>query len=208
MLLKIGAVTLSPSEPYRYASGILSPIYCDNRLLISHPDDWLCVINSMLKIIVNVIGVENIDIIGGTSTAGIPHATFISDRLKLPMIYIKSAAETHGKKSKIEGWLKAGQRVLVIEDLISTGGSSIRAVDSVRDEGGIVEHVVAIFTYEMAAAAVRFREANCRLHTVSDFSTLLETAERQKLISRAELESAREWNKAPAEWGQDQGFES
>lgn len=205
-LLSIGAVTLSPSDPYRYASGILSPIYCDNRLLISHPDEWLYVINSMLNIIVNVIGMENIDIIGGTSTAGIPHAAFLSERLQIPMIYIKSTPEAHGKQTKIEGSLAAGKRVVVIEDLISTGGSSIRAVESVRDAGGTVTDCIAIFTYEMEEARRRFAEIACTLHTVSNFSTLIAVAEQQEIISSEELTKAMEWNKAPEEWGRAMGY--
>ncbi len=207
VLLEIGAVTLSPSKPFRYASGILSPIYCDNRLLMSHPDPWQGVINAMLKIIVNVIGRANIDVIGGTSTAGIPHAAYISDRLKMPMIYIKAAAEEHGKKSKIEGRLEAGSRVLVIEDLISTGGSSVRAVESVRDAGGIVDHCLAIFTYEMEQAAHAFAEAGCRLHTLTGFSTLIRQAERLGTVGPEEARRAIEWNKAPAEWGRKMGLE-
>ena len=207
ILLRIGAVTLSPSKPFRYASGILSPIYCDNRLLISHPDPWQYVINAMLRIIVNVIGRDDIDVIGGTSTAGIPHAAYISDRLKMPMIYIKSAAEEHGKQSKIEGRLSPGSRVLVIEDLISTGGSSVRAVESVRDAGGVVEHCLAIFTYEMEQAARSFADAACALHTLTGFSTLIGQAVRLGTIGPGEAQRAIEWNKAPAEWGRKMGLE-
>ncbi|MEW5817435.1 MAG: orotate phosphoribosyltransferase [Spirochaetota bacterium] len=207
ILLRIKAVTLSPSKPFRYSSGILSPIYCDNRLLISYPDEWQYIINSMLKIIVNVIGVEKIDIIGGTSTAGIPHAAYISDRLNLPMIYVKSAAEEHGKKTKIEGNLTQGQRVLVVEDLISTGGSSVKVLDSVRGAGGIVEHCIAIFTYEMEAARVAFQEKGCRLHTISNFSTLMKAAVEGKYITPEERDTAYEWSRCPADWGRNKGFE-
>jgi orotate phosphoribosyltransferase len=207
ILLEIKAVTLSPSKPYRYVSGIYSPIYCDNRLLMSYPDQWQYIINSMLKIIVNVIGTENTDIICGTSTAGIPHAAYISDRLKKPMIYVKGAAEEHGKKSKIEGKLAPGSRVVVIEDLISTGGSSIRAVESVRDAGGTVDHCLAIFTYEMEQAARVFREGRCALHTLTCFSTLIAEAQKRGAISREEAQKAVEWNRAPTEWGKRMGFE-
>ena len=201
ILLEIGAVTLSPSQPYRYVSGIYSPIYCDNRLLISYPEQWQYIVNSMLKIIVNEIGMENIDIIGGTSTAGIPHAAYISDRLKMPMIYVKSVAEEHGKKAKVEGNLPPGSNVLVIEDLISTGGSSTRAVQSVRDAGGVVNHCLAIFTYEMEKAYKAFRETDCKLHTVTSFSTLLRVAQQGGYITEEELIDARKWSHNPAEWG-------
>lgn len=203
ILLKIKAVTLSPSKPYKYASGILSPIYCDNRLLISYPDDWLYIIKSMLKIIVNEIGVRNIDVIGGTSTAGIPHAAYISDQLSLPMIYIKSSADEHGRKRKIEGNLEKGMRVLVVEDLISTGGSSIRAIESVREIGGVVDNCIAIFTYEMEKADEEFRKAECSVCTVSSFSTLMDVAEKHKYITSEERSKAIEWNKSPNDWGRD-----
>jgi orotate phosphoribosyltransferase len=201
ILLRIKAVTLSPLKPYRFASGIRSPIYCDNRLLMSHPEEWLYIINTMLKIIVNVIGIENIDIIGGTSTAGIPHAAYISERLKLPMIYIKGAAEEYGKRTKIEGGLESGKRVLVIEDLISTGGSSVRAVETVRDAGGLVGHCLAIFSYEMEAARAAFEKVNCAFHTCSNFSTLMRTAEEEGFVSPVERSLAAEWSRDPAGWG-------
>lgn len=203
ILLKIKAVTLSPSAPYRFASGIFSPVYCDNRLLISYPDDWLYIINSMIKIIVNKIGVRNIDVIGGTSTAGIPHAAYISDKLNLPMIYIKSSADEHGRKRKIEGDLEKGMRVLVVEDLISTGGSSIRAIESVRKIGGVVDNCIAIFTYQMEKADDAFRKAECTLYTVSNFSTLMDVAEKHNYITGEERNKAIEWNKNPDEWGRD-----
>ncbi|MCD6396888.1 MAG: orotate phosphoribosyltransferase [Spirochaetaceae bacterium] len=201
ILLKNKAVTLSPSVPYKYASGIFSPIYCDNRLLISYPNDWLSIINSMLKIIVNEVGIRNIDVIGGTSTAGIPHAAYISDKLNLPMVYIKSSAAEYGRKRKIEGDLKKGSRVLVIEDLISTGGSSIKAIESVRELGGVVNSCIAIFTYEMEKADEEFRKAECSLYTVSNFSTLMDVAVKHKYISIEEQNKAMEWNQGPDEWG-------
>lgn len=203
ILLKNKAVTLSPLKPYKYASGLLSPIYCDNRLLISYPDDWLYIINSMLKIIVTEIGVSNIDVIGGTSTAGIPHAAYISDKLSLPMIYIKSSADKHGRKRQIEGNLEKGMRVLVVEDLISTGGSSVRAVESVRKIGGVVNNCIAIFTYEMEKADKEFRNAKCVLSTVSNFSTLMNVARKHKYITTEEYDSVIKWNKDPDNWSRD-----
>jgi orotate phosphoribosyltransferase len=200
-LLRIRAVALSPNEPYRYTSGILSPIYCDNRLLISYPDDWQLIIEGMLKIIVNIIGMENIDIIGGTSTAGIPHAAQLAERLMLPMIYIKSSPETHGKQTIIEGKLEPGMRVLVIEDLISTGGSSIKAVESVRDAGGLVDHCLAIFTYQMQQSLEAFRKASCTLYTLSNFATLMKVAKEKEYITEEEHAKAIEWNRNPEAWG-------
>jgi orotate phosphoribosyltransferase len=203
ILLKKKAITLSPGTPYKYASGILSPIYCDNRLLISYPNDWLSIINYMLKIIVTEIGVRNIDVIGGTSTAGIPHAAYISDKLNLPMIYIKSSADEYGRKRKIEGDLKKGSSVLIIEDLVSTGGSSIKAIESVRELGGVVDNCIAIFTYEMEKANKAFRNSECNIYTVSNFSTLMDVAHKHKYITSEERDKAVEWNKNPDHWGRD-----
>lgn len=200
-LLRIKSVTLSPNEPYRYTSGIFSPIYCDNRLLISYPDDWQLVIGGMLKIIVTIIGMENIDVIGGTSTAGIPHAAQLAERLMLPMIYIKSSPETHGKQTKIEGRLEPGMRVLVVEDLISTGGSSIKAVESVRDAGGLVDYCLAIFTYQMNQSVEAFEKASCTLYTLSNFASLMKVAKEKRYITEEEHEKALLWNRDPEAWG-------
>ncbi len=206
-LLGIGAVTLSPSDPYRYASGILSPIYCDNRLLLSYPDEWRDIIDGMLNIIVDVIGTESFDVIGGTSTAGIPHAARISDRLGKPMISVKGTADDHGKRAKIDGTLPPGSRVLIIEDLVSTGGSSIRAVETVREAGGTVEHCLAIFTYGMEKADRAFRDAGCTLHTLTGFSVLIREAQRLGTLGPEEAEKTIEWNTAPNDWGRKMGYE-
>ena len=207
ILLEINAVSLSVAEPYRYASGILSPIYCDNRLLISYPDKWEKIINSMINIIETKIGTENFDIIGGTSTAGIPHSVRIAEKLKKPLIYIKSDPGNTGKMSEIEGNMVSGKRVLIIEDLISKGGSALKAVKMVRDKKGKADYCLAIFTYEMESSRKAFEENSCSIFTVSRFSKLIETAEEKKYINSDEMKKALDWNSDPENWGRKHGFE-
>ncbi len=199
-MLKIKAVTLSPTKPYTFTSGLKSPIYCDNRLLISYPDLRKKVIDAYI----DVIQKNNLvfDIVGGTATAGIPHAAWIAERLEKPMIYIRGSSKEHGKKNQIEGKLEKGQKVLIIEDLVSTGGSSVAAVESVREAGGIVTDCCAIFTYEFEKANKKFTDAQCKLHTLTTFSEVLTTAVEQKCITPDEEILAREWSKDPEKWGE------
>ncbi|PIN87055.1 orotate phosphoribosyltransferase [Candidatus Woesearchaeota archaeon CG10_big_fil_rev_8_21_14_0_10_44_13] len=207
ILLDIKAVTLNLEKPYRYTSGILSPIYCDNRLLMSYPEKLDKMIDYMLNLIITHIGINNIDVIGGTSTAGIPYAAILSERLNLPMIYLKKDKEEHGKYNKIEGVLKNNQRVLIVEDLISTGGSSFAAVETVREAGGIVNECIAIFTYELEKAGSVFSEGKCSLHTLTNFLVLMKVAEKERYVTQAEKEKALEWNKDTAGWAKKMGYE-
>lgn len=205
ILLEIGAVTLSPQKPYRFASGILSPIYCDNRLIISDVAKREKIVEYFTQTI-KQNGIE-FDIAGGVATAGIPHAAWIADKMKKPMIYIRSSAKEHGKNNQIEGRIKSGQNVLIVEDLISTGGSIIDAVSAVRGCGGIVTHALAIMTYEMERAKNSFAEAKCTPVTLSNFSTLVNVAGKLNYIPQEEIARVLEWNKNPAEWGKKMGFE-
>ncbi|MCL2294428.1 MAG: orotate phosphoribosyltransferase [Spirochaetes bacterium] len=207
ILLDIKAVALSVKEPFRYASGILSPIYCDNRLLISHPDKWNTIIDIMAEIIETEVGLENVEVIAGTSTAGIPHAALLAELFSLPMVYVKSEKGEIGKKSNIEGALFYGKKVLVIEDLVSTGKSSIESVKLLREQGAIVDNCVAIFTYQMESAIKIFADEKCNLFTASNFKTLIKTAVDKKYIKREEAEKAEDWNNSPAEWGKKHGYE-
>jgi orotate phosphoribosyltransferase len=200
ILLKIKAVTLNTVQPYRYVSGILSPIYTDNRLLMSYPAEWRQVIDSFVNVIVNQIGTQNINIIAGIATAGISHATYLADRMHLPMIYIKSDVDQYGKFTKIEGHIKKRDKVIVLEDLISTGGSSISAVNSVREYGGVVEYCLAIFTYEMKKSKEAFEKENVKLIALTDISTLIKVAVKLKYIKPEEEQIILDWIKDPMEW--------
>jgi len=199
LLLEIKAVTLNLKQPYRYTSGILSPIYCDNRLIISYPDKRQQVIDAFLKLIEE----QNIqfDIAAGTATAGIPHAAWLADRLNKPMVYVRGKAKGHGKQNQIEGVLEKGQTTLVIEDLISTGGSSVAAGLSLREAGATVNDCIAIFTYQMQKSIDAFKEADIHLHTLSDFTTLINVAVQENYITEEEKKLALEWNQDPANWG-------
>lgn len=205
LLLEIKAVALNVKTPFRYTSGMLSPIYCDNRLIMSYPKKRTQVIDAFIELIHENELVT--DSIGGIATAGIPHAAWIADRVQKPMLYIRIKAKDHGKKNQIEGRLDAGQRVLVVEDLVSTGGTSVRAGLAVREAGGVVTDCVAIFTYQMKTAAEQFAKAQIRLHTLSNFTALMEVAASNGTITAQEKEIALEWNTDPQGWGKKMGFE-
>jgi len=205
ILLEINAVTLNPQKPYRFTSGILSPIYCDNRIIISDVGKRKKIIAHFVQAIKDN-GIE-FDVVGGVATAGIPHAAWIADKMKKPMIYIRSSAKEHGKNNQIEGRLKSGQKVLIVEDLISTAGSIVEAVSAVREAGGIVTHAIAIITYDMERAKNNFAQANCTPITLSNFSALVQAAGKLNYIPQVEIARILEWNKNPAEWGKKMGFE-
>lgn len=196
ILLDTKAVTLNPKEPYTYASGIRSPIYCDNRILMSLPRERKEIIQAFLKILE---GLE-FETVAGTATAGIPWAAWVAEIYNKPLIYVRSKSKDHGKQNLIEGRLDKGQKVVVIEDLISTGGSSVSAVEAVKEAGGIVTDCVAIFTYEMQKAAAKFEEAKCNIHTLTNFSTLANVAGEQGHIDAEQREIVLEWNKDPEGW--------
>lgn len=198
-LLEIEAVALNPKEPFTWASGLRSPIYCDNRLTLSYPKVRK-EIAAGLKTIID----ENFpeaELIAGTATAGIPHAAWVSDLLDLPMCYVRSKPKGHGKASQIEGKFSQGQKVVVVEDLISTGGSAITAVEALREAGCEVLGVVAIFTYKLAKGEEMLQQANITAYTLTDFPTLSEVAKEKGYIQEEDLETLQIWRKDPAEWG-------
>lgn len=199
ILLKVKAVALNPDKPYKFASGILSPIYCDNRILMSYPKERKKIVDFFIKIINE--NKLNFDIIGGIATSGICWASWIAEKLNKPMIYIRSKSKEHGKENLIEGKLEKGKKVLVVEDLVSTGGSSLRAVNVVKQQGGIVKDCIAIFTYEMKKAVDGFKENNCNVFTLSDFTTLIDIATKQNYVKKVDKEKVLAWNKNPEEWG-------
>lgn len=205
ILPEIKAVALNSKRPFRYASGILSPIYCDNRLLMSHVDKRELIIEYFIKTIK-----ENrleFDVIAGVATAGIPHAAWLAQKLKKPMIYVRASAKGHGKENKIEGKLDKGQKVLIVEDLISTGGSTVNSALAVREAGGMVTDCMAIFNYELEKAKNRFMEADCNVITLSSFSTLINIAGKNDYIDKDVIDKVLEWRKDPAAWGKKMGFE-
>ena len=198
ILLKLNAVTLSPKKPYKYAPGILSPIYCDNRIILSYPKERGAIVDFYIESIKK--NELDADVIAGTATAGIAWAAWIAEKLGKPMIYIRSSSKDHGKENLIEGKLEKGQKVLVVEDLVSTGGSSLNAVRAAREAGGVVSDCIAIFTYGMEKARCSFEKEKCRLIALSDFSELVEVASGKGYIKKEDKGIVLKWNKNPEGW--------
>ncbi|WP_430488670.1 orotate phosphoribosyltransferase [Rossellomorea marisflavi] len=197
-LLNIKAVFLNPGEPFTWSSGIKSPIYCDNRLTLSYPAVRKQIADGLVSMIREHF--PEVDVIAGTATAGIPHAAWVSERMDLPMCYVRSKAKGHGKGNQIEGKILPGQKVVVIEDLISTGGSCITAVEALRESECEVLGVAAIFTYELQKGADALREHGIVAFSLSNYSSLLEAAEEEGLISGADLVELKEWSRDPEGW--------
>jgi len=198
-LLDIEAVALRPREPFTWTSGIKSPIYCDNRLTMSYPEIRDLIAESFATVIRE--SYPEAEVIAGTATAGIPHAAFVSQKLGLPMAYIRDKAKGHGKENQIEGLIKPGQKVIVIEDLISTGGSSIKAAEAVRAAGAEPQVVLAIFSYQLDKAVNAFTEAGVPLQTLSNYSALIEVAVERGVIKAEDLDLLRSWRQDPSSFG-------
>lgn len=198
LLLNIKAVTLNLQEPYYYTSGLLSPIYCDNRLIISYPEKRKKIIEALLCLIEEKF--LTFDVVAGIATAGIPHAAWIADRLNLPMVYVRAKSKTHGKHNQIEGKIQKDQKALVVEDLISTGNSVVAAGLALRNMGATVTNCVAIFSYQLPQAQKNFSEMNINCHTLAYFDDLIEMAAAEGYINETEKQKALVWNKDPEHW--------
>lgn len=204
-LLKREAVKVSIDPPFTWVSGIKSPVYCDNRRMISFPQERKAVVEGF-KILLNEKGLKP-DVLGGTATAAIPWAAFLAYELDLPMIYIRPEKKEHGAGKQIEGYLEPGQNVLIIEDLISTGGSSVKAAEAVRNEGACkVEDIFAIVTWEIPKSAKRFEEAGISLTTLTDYSNIIGLASEKGVIPSDQMEAILEFKEDPQAWGEKMGF--
>ena len=201
-LLDIHAVTLNPDQPFTWASGLKSPIYTDNRLTISYPEVRQAIFNGMVEQI--KLHFSAADVIAGTATAGIPHAAWVAQNMELPMIYVRTKPKDHGQGKQIEGVLKEGQKVVVIDDLISTGGSVLNAVRAVNNAGGKVIGVVSVFTYDLPAAEQNFMANGLKYYSVTDYMTLIKVAKENNQISTDHLKSLQEWRKDPLSWSKEQ----
>ncbi|MHC5407908.1 orotate phosphoribosyltransferase [Listeria seeligeri] len=198
-LLEIKAVFLKPNDPFTWASGIKSPIYCDNRLTLGFPKVRQFIAAALAeKIKVNF---GEVDVIAGTATAGIPHAAWVSDLLDLPMVYVRSKAKEHGKGNQIEGPISKGQKVVVIEDLISTGGSSLKAVEALEEAGAEVLGIAAIFTYGLNKGKKLLDEADTKLVTLTNYDELIEVALTKNYVSKEDMQTLKEWKQNPETWG-------
>lgn len=198
-LLQIKAIKLQPNKPFTWASGWSSPIYCDNRITLSYPKVRTYIRQEFVKVIIEKFGTPNV--IAGVATGGIAQGVLVAQELGLPFVYIRSEAKKHGLTNMIEGVVEKGQSVVVIEDLISTGGSSLKAVEALRDAGCEVKGMAAIFTYGFKTASDNFKKAKCKLVTLSDYETLIKQALQSDYIAEKHLKSLKEWRENPAEWG-------
>ncbi|MEH6940516.1 orotate phosphoribosyltransferase [Bacillus sp. JJ722] len=196
-LLDIKAVFLQPNDPFTWSSGMKSPIYCDNRLTLSYPAVRKEIAKGLTQLIHEFY--PGAELIAGTATAGIPHAAWVSDEMNLPMCYIRSKAKGHGKGNQIEGLATPGQKVVVVEDLISTGGSVITAVKALREAGCEVLGVVSIFTYELEKGQTQLDAEGIINHSLSNFSTLVEVAKDKGYIESNDVEKLTKWCENPTE---------
>lgn len=198
-LLQIKAVKLNPKSPFTWASGIKSPIYCDNRVTLSYPAIRTFIRQAYAESILEHFGKP--DVIAGVATGGIAQGALVAQELGLPFIYVRSSAKSHGMGNQVEGYFEKGQKVVVIEDLISTGGSSLVAVEALREAGLEVKGLVAIFTYGFDMAVENFAKAECPFTTLSNYDFLLKKAVADNFISASDVQSLQDWRSNPKEWG-------
>ena len=197
-LLQIKAIKLQPSKPFTWASGWKSPIYCDNRITLSHHGTRTYIREQLADTVVERFGKP--DVIAGVATGAIAHGILVAQELGLPFVYVRPEPKKHGRKNQIEGFIESGQNVVVIEDLISTGGSSLKAVKALEEVGCTVLGMAAIFTYGFQLADDNFKEAKCDLITLSDYSSLVDQAIDTGYISDEEINALKKWREAPDKW--------
>lgn len=197
-LLEIKAIELKPENPFTWASGWKSPIYCDNRKVLSYPKIRQDVKNWLADAVKR--NFASCDFIAGVATAGIPHAALLADALELPMIYVRSSAKSHGRKNQIEGDISQGSKCVVVEDLISTGGSALKAVESLRENGLEILSVVSLFNYGFETADENFKNAGVSYYSLASFNDLLEVARDKGLYSAEQLKKIARWRIDPANW--------
>lgn len=200
-LLQIKAVKLNPEQPFTWASGRKSPIYCDNRLTLSYPEIRTFIRQRYVDIINEQFAL--VDVIAGVATGGIAQGALVAQELGKPFVYVRSEAKNHGLTNQIEGEIHEGQSVVVIEDLVSTGKSSLVAVDALRAKGCVVKGMVAIFTYALDVAARNFQESNVNLFTLTDYNQLIEVAKEESYISHEDVDSLSDWRVNPEKWSDD-----
>jgi len=198
-LLQIKAIKLQPAKPFTWASGWKSPIYCDNRMTLSFPEVRSFIADSFASRVREFY--PDAEVVAGVATGAIAHGALVADRLNLPFIYVRSGAKDHGLGNQIEGHYVKKQKVVVIEDLISTGGSSLGAVKALREAECDVLGMIAIFTYGFSKSADAFRDEGCRLDTLSNYGVLVDMAAASGYISPADVETLKEWRKDPSSWG-------
>ena len=197
-MLQINAIILQPGNPFTWASGWKSPIYCDNLKILSFPKSRTYIRQSLVKVISKHYGSANV--IAGVATGAIAHGALVAEEMGLPFIYVRSAKKEHGKQNRVEGAYNSGQSVIVIEDLISSGKSCLEAVEALRKEGLNVKGLISIFTYGFDVATKNFKKANCEFISLCNYSTLLQVAVKQNYIKQSDLEVLEKWRKDPSKW--------
>lgn len=197
-LLQIKAIKLNSKEPFTWASGLRSPIYCDNRKALSFPQIRTYIRQELAKAIQETYG--DFDVVAGVATAGIPQGILVAQELGLPFVYVRSAKKEHGMSNQIEGVLNKGESVVVIEDLVSTGKSSLNAVDALREAGAKIKGMAAIFTYDLEIAKANFEKAECPLVALSDYNLMIEEAVENDYITASEKDSLLKWRMDPQAW--------
>ncbi|MBE8724039.1 orotate phosphoribosyltransferase [Flavobacterium hungaricum] len=201
LLLQINAIKLNPENPFTWASGWKSPIYCDNRLILSFPSIRNYVRDEFAKNIEKQFGKP--DVIAGVATGAIGVGILVAESLGLPFVYVRPEPKKHGRQNQVEGFLQKGQNVVVVEDLISTGNSSLMAVEALRNEGANIKGMAAIFTYGFGVAEENFKNANINLFTLSNYENLLDLAVQKQYITEDQQSTLLEWNESPSTWGQE-----
>jgi len=199
LLLQINAIKLNPSKPFLWASGWNSPIYCDNRLTLSFPAIRNYIRDEFSKQIEEIYGKP--DVIAGVATGAIGIGILVAEELGLPFVYVRPEPKKHGRQNQVEGFLQKGQNVVVVEDLISTGNSSLLAVEALKEAGANVKGMIAIFSYGFDVADENFKKANVNLNTLSNYEHLLELAVEKQYITETEQKTLQEWRKSPSTWG-------
>jgi len=202
LLLQINAIKLNPENPFTWASGWKSPIYCDNRLILSFPSIRNYVRDEFAKNIEKQFGKP--DVIAGVATGAIGVGILVAESLGLPFVYVRPEPKKHGRQNQVEGFLQRGQNVVVVEDLISTGNSSLMAVEALRNEGANIKGMAAIFTYGFGVAEENFKKANIDLFTLSNYENLLDLAVQKQYITEDQQSTLLEWNESPSTWGQEE----
>lgn len=199
-LLQIKAVKLNPQKPFRWSSGLLSPIYCDNRVILSYPAIRIYIRQQFVDVINEYFGKS--DVIAGVATGGIAHGVLVAQEFGLPFIYVRPEPKKHGLSNAIEGYVEKGQSVIVIEDLISTGGSSLRVIEHLKDFGCSIKGMISIFTYNFKSAEENFKKNKFQVISLSDFDSLIKVALEKSYITEDDFEQLKEWHKDPEGWSE------
>jgi len=204
ILIGLGCIIFRPHQPFKFNTGIISPVYTDNRLILSSPHERKKIVDLLIDKI-KQIGIPNV--VAGTATAGIPYAAFIAQKLNLSMIYVRPVPKEYGKKTQVEGSLKRGQKVIVIDDLISTGRSSLEVVIAIRNSGGIVSDVIAITTYGLKDAEKNITKNKIKLHTLTDLNHSCYVAQKKGFLTREQVDMIKNWAQDPQNWARKIGYE-